>query len=182
MLLHRSHIPGAAQYLLTIMMYSISTLPAPLRRLDLSPVVFAALFSLAFVAGLRLFLDNSTSRSSASAPLVHAGQAAPEDFSQYAAIPRMMEMHIANNGLALVRGARIESLGKNSVTVVAQWGSQTFQWSVEVAPDTKLLNGKGEALQRSLRVGDIVTISGELDTSEGSPTIAAKFIRVGHAR
>jgi len=90
----------------------------------------------------------------------------------------MLEMHIANNGLVLLRGARVLSLSGSSMRVGMSWGSGDFIWNVSTAYNTEFFNtaGSKETLA-DIGVGDIVTITGTLSAGGAGPGVAANIVR-----
>jgi len=89
-----------------------------------------------------------------------------------------LELHIANNGLTLVRGARITSLSGGSIGLLISWSGAELRWSAHTAYGTEILDNTGnKATFGSLHVGDIVTVTGQLDQGGGTPSITAQYIR-----
>ena len=90
----------------------------------------------------------------------------------------MMEFHIANNGLALLRGARVVSVSGNIIRVAMEWGSTSFTWSVITQYNTQYLNAKGEkAALSDIQAGDILTVTGTLNTGGTENEVLAQYIR-----
>lgn len=91
----------------------------------------------------------------------------------------LQEVHIANNGMALLRGVRVKSLGTDTLTVETLWESGNFTWNIETYQFTKFLNSKGEPSEwKEIHEGDTVTINGILTNGGGSPALKADFIRI----
>ena len=90
----------------------------------------------------------------------------------------MMEFHIANNGLALLRGTRVVSVSGNVIRVAMEWGSTSFTWSVITQHNTQYLNAKGEkAALSDVQAGDILTVTGTLNTGGTENEVLAQYIR-----
>src|SRR3989344_3491332 len=100
---------------------------------------------------------------------------------------RPLEMHIANNGLVLLRSAKVVSVEGKTITVRTAWGSADFTWTVRTNVShfetrsfgTRFLDrdGKKGALG-SVQPGILVTISGTLDSAAEAPTIDAATVRL----
>lgn len=90
----------------------------------------------------------------------------------------MLEVHIANNGLMLLRGARVLSISGSTIHVGMSWGSSDFTWAVETNYNTTFLTSKGEKeALGNVGVGDTVTVTGQLSGSGTEPTIDADVVR-----
>ena len=98
-----------------------------------------------------------------------------------------LEMHIANNGLVLLRSARVVSLHGNTITVSTAWGSADFTWTVRTdlihfetrSFGTRFIDRDGKKGSLSgIKVGSVVTITGALDPVAGEPTIDADSVRL----
>jgi len=98
-----------------------------------------------------------------------------------------LEMHIANNGLVLLRSARVVSLHGNTITVSTAWGSADFTWTVRTDLShfesrtfgTRFIDRDGKKGSLSgIKVGSVVTITGALDPVAGEPTIDADSVRL----
>lgn len=88
------------------------------------------------------------------------------------------EVHIANNGLVLLRGARVVSISGRLLQVAIAWNSTDFIWLVQTSAATKFLTpDSAEQPLDSLHVGDVVSITGTLSPRGAWPTIDAKFVR-----
>lgn len=139
--------------------------------LDTKLVLFLSLGVLVLVGGTAIFIDSMPERiATTDSPIKAAALSKPT-----------YEMHIANNGLISMRGARITSISGNSLTAVLSWGSQSFTWNITTSPGSKgttFLNKAGEKISfTDLQVGSYISIAGLLDTSAPDPAIAAQIIR-----
>lgn len=99
---------------------------------------------------------------------------------------RPLEMHIASNGLVLLRSAKVVAVQGKTLTVDAAWGSMDFQWTIRTNAQeyetrhfgTRFLNREGKKISpRDVRVGDLVTITGMLDGAAAEPTLDADSVR-----
>ena len=100
---------------------------------------------------------------------------------------RPLEMHIANNGLVLLRSAKVVSVEGKVIIVRTTWGSADFTWTVRTNVShfetrsfgTRVLDrdGKKDSLG-SVQPGMLVTITGTLDSTAEVPTIDADTVRL----
>lgn len=100
---------------------------------------------------------------------------------------RPLEMHIAHNGLVLLRSARVVSIRGPVMTVSTAWGSTEFRWTVQTDLShfekrnfgTRFIDQNGkEGSLRSIQAGSTVTITGTLDSDAREPTINADSVRL----
>ena len=100
---------------------------------------------------------------------------------------RPLEMHIANNGLVLLRSAKVVSVQGNTIMVSTAWGSADFTWTVRTDTShfetrsfgTRFIDRDGKKGSLSgINVGSVVTITGALDPTAGEPTIDADSVRL----
>jgi|GEM_PF-3314336 hypothetical protein len=96
------------------------------------------------------------------------------------------EMHIANNGLVLLRSARVVAVHGTTLTVSTAWGTTDFKWVVLTNASsyethyfgTRFLNRNGQEIApQNVRAGDYVTITGALDATAQEPTLNADSVR-----
>ncbi len=93
----------------------------------------------------------------------------------------MLEVHIANNGVVLLRDARVVSQDGDNLHVVMSWGVADFTWLVQTSPtlNTSFLRVMGEkGALTDIHVGDLLTITGKLVYGGTEPTISAQIIRL----
>ena len=86
-------------------------------------------------------------------------------------------MNVANNGLILLRGARIISVDSDSIIAEVTWGSQNFIWNIKTERNTKFIQNGEKTTIEELRIGDVGTITGDLDTDAREPTVIADYVR-----
>ena len=100
---------------------------------------------------------------------------------------RPLEMHIANNGLVLLRSAKVVSVSGTTLVVNTAWGSADFKWTVRINAKsfesrdfgTRMLDRDGKKTSlRSVQPGMLVTITGALDSTAQDPTIDADSVRL----
>lgn len=88
------------------------------------------------------------------------------------------EVHIANNGLVLLRGARVLSLSGSTIEIGMTWGSSEFKWSVVTDFSTKFLDTQGEKMSvTNIHIGDSITVTGNITQSGIRPIIDATIVR-----
>ena len=90
----------------------------------------------------------------------------------------VQEVHIANSGFTLVRGARVVAVEGTQIRVQVAWSATAFTWEVATDIGTKFYASSGEKeTLAGIQVGDIVTVSGHLAQQSGEPVINADFVR-----
>lgn len=98
-----------------------------------------------------------------------------------------LEVHIANNGLVLLRSASVIKIEGKTLTLSTAWGRTNILWTVRTdASDfeghhygTKILDRTGKTgVFDDIHVGGQVTITGMLDQNAADPTITAATVRV----
>lgn len=90
----------------------------------------------------------------------------------------MLEVHIANNGLVLLRGARVISISGETIRVGMTWGLADFTWAVKTNSGTKFVTSKGEKeTLADIQTGTFVTVTGMLTGSATEPTIDGEVVR-----
>lgn len=88
------------------------------------------------------------------------------------------EVHIANTGLTLLRGARVLSISGSTIHVGMTWGASEFTWAVQTNYGTKFFSMQGEKDSLvNIHVGDIVTVTGEISQGGVKPFINADIVR-----
>lgn len=89
----------------------------------------------------------------------------------------ILEVHIAHNGLSLIRGARVTQVLNNAVIAMSDWGDFHSEWNVYVNSDTKFFNRDGTpGSTTAINVGDYISITGDLRGTVSKPQIIAQFI------
>ena len=91
----------------------------------------------------------------------------------------MREVHIANNGLVLLRDAYVVSISRYDIVVRMQWDETEFDWNVSTLNEPHVLTRKGEiSEQKIIHVGSRVTVTGKLNTRLQGTGIDAEYIRM----
>ena len=100
---------------------------------------------------------------------------------------RPLEMHIANNGLILLRSAKVVEVSGTTITVSTAWGSADFKWVVRTNATrfetrtfgTRFLDREGkQSYLAGVQPGALVTITGTLDSTAQEPSIDADSFRL----
>jgi hypothetical protein len=137
-----------------------------------------AILGLFFAAGAGAFAFSLARITPASAQALSAPAVATD--------VRPLELHIAQNGLILLRSAKIVSIHGSALTLATNWGSTEFTWVARTNSTqydahsfgTKLLARDGSTVGfNDFQIGDLVTVTGTLDGAATEPTIEADSIR-----
>jgi hypothetical protein len=140
-----------------------------LRGLSLAAYIFAAAVVF-FAIALAAFLSSLPTRSTAAQ---HTPAVAPVVAAASGGSPSL-EVHIANNGLVLLRSARVVSINGTALTVSTNWGPTNFSWVVNTSArsyetrhfGTNFLDRSGNSLSlQDLQPGDLVTVTGMLENN-----------------
>ena len=92
--------------------------------------------------------------------------------------PPQLEMHVANNGLVLLRGAVVTEVSGTTLTLDGSWGKAHFVWEVQTDSQTKFFHTNGTIGElNDIHPGDIVMATGNIDTSASLPTLHALYLR-----
>lgn len=90
-----------------------------------------------------------------------------------------LEVHMTDKGKVLVRGAKVTSVGTNSITAVTVWGSYSMTWNV--VPDANanwLRRHGGQSSISEVQVGNFISFQGMIDPAVASPaTVKAAIIK-----
>jgi hypothetical protein len=101
----------------------------------------------------------------------------------------LLEVHIANDGTILLRGAKVISVSETGLVVGMAWDKTEFTWKVSTNArqydrrhfGTDLFNSKGARIPLTdIQVGDVILVSGILDTNAAEFSIKADTIRTSH--
>lgn len=99
---------------------------------------------------------------------------------------RPLEVHVAADGLVLLRSARVVAAQGDTVVVSTAWGSADLRWNVRIDSNsfgkhnfgTQFLTRDGAKVSSlNLHAGQPVTITGMLDATAGEPTLVADSVR-----
>jgi hypothetical protein len=95
-----------------------------------------------------------------------------------AAVGSTLEMHINNNGSVLVRGAKITSISGSTINATEAWGSFSVNWVINTTSSTKLQLRYGAAATFSeFSVGDYISFSGSMNTTQSTATVNANVVK-----
>ena len=154
-------------------------------------IMIAVVLSIAVVASTGLFFYQARAEFAAprssegavvdpSSGVVYLGAKAAAVASAVAEAKSspILEMHIANNGLVLLEGARVVSLSGGRIRVEMKWGSESFSWLANTNSNTKFFASNGEKTTlANIQVGDTLTVSGMLTNGGAEPSMDAVFVR-----
>ena len=94
------------------------------------------------------------------------------------AVGSTLEIHIGNDGKALVRGARVTGISGNTINAATSWGSLVVNWAVVTDGNTEFIRRYGGASQISeVSIGDYLSFMGPLDTTKTLLTVNAKTVK-----
>jgi hypothetical protein len=103
-----------------------------------------------------------------------------EHMKQAHATGSTLEVHISDNGMVLVRGAKVTAVTGNLITATTAWGGSTINWQV-VAGNTRFVNRSGSdngTMTSVITVGDFVSFSGPLNSGvSGSFSVNANTVK-----
>lgn len=89
-----------------------------------------------------------------------------------------LELHIANNGLVYIQGARVRSASRSLMVVAMEWKSAPLQWVIRTNEDTKFISANGEfGVFSDIAPGDFVNISGHLTGTSPEFSVQAEIVR-----
>jgi hypothetical protein len=158
--------------------------PRPLRGLIRAnrSAILLLYIAIAFLGfSLAVFLFSLPSHEvAASTPGV------PTYVASAASTTAPLEVHIANNGLVLLRNAQVIAINGDTLTVSTAWGSTNFRWLVRTNSSTyethhfgtDFLTRDGQTLSiQDIAVGDVVIVTGMLDSTTQEPTLNADVVR-----
>lgn len=90
-----------------------------------------------------------------------------------------LEVHIGDDGMALVRGAKVTGISGNTISATTSWGSVVLNWSVVTDSNTQFVRRFGGASSVSeISVNDFISFNGAVLTTTASPiTVQAKVVK-----
>ncbi len=147
--------------------------------------VLAALAATVAIAGALLLYQGysplTQALSNSSGPVTSANSVYLSAAAAATSSPKqdpVREIHIANTGLTLLRGARVLSVSGNTLVVGMIWGTSEFTWTVQTSYGTKFFNTDGEkASVANIHTGDILTVTGKISEGGARPYINADIVR-----
>lgn len=99
----------------------------------------------------------------------------------------IQEVHIANNGMVYIQGAKVLSVSDTTIVVYTFWGNTKFKWTVltdgiKYGPryfGTDFFDAKGNRISvKDIQVGSFITVNGTFDTTYSDPTLKADVVRM----
>ena len=99
----------------------------------------------------------------------------------------VLEVHIANNGMVFLQGARVESISGTTIVVSTSWNSIKLLWTIHTNASyfgprnlgTEFLDSKGKRIYiGDIREGNLVSVSGTFDISRSELTLKADTVRL----
>ena len=165
---------------------------SPLQRISMPSrrILITAAASLSAILVTSLFFKAVSAQAlspahhvtgSASDPqkvyLSAAGAAAAAPAATVATPTPTREIHIANNGLALLRGALVTSVSDDSIRVTVPFGGEDFIWVLQTSSGTKFITRDGEEEGLAdIQAGDSITATGKLAGGGKEPIVIAQFV------
>ncbi|HEY4509011.1 MAG TPA: hypothetical protein VJC13_01860 [Candidatus Paceibacterota bacterium] len=99
----------------------------------------------------------------------------------------VLEVHIANNGMVYLQGARVLAVSGTTVLVSTSWNHMEFKWTIQTNASnygkrhfgTSFLDSKGKSgTLNDIRVGDFISINGLLDMNSSEVVVKADVVRI----
>ncbi len=93
----------------------------------------------------------------------------------------ILEVHIANNGIILLRYARVISITGNDIRVAMSLDTVDFTWLIQTSAyrGTTFLKSRNEKAELAdIQVDDLITVNGKLVSSGAEPIIDAQIVRL----
>lgn len=88
------------------------------------------------------------------------------------------EVHIAEDGTVLVRGATISSISGNTIVASVTWGNSGLSWTVRTDGSTEFVRSSGGTNRvGDLATGHVISFAGILDASSTPFTVNAKVVK-----
>jgi len=108
-----------------------------------------------------------------------SAQAAADAISDSAkGADQMSELHIANDGQILLRGARVKAVSGDTIKMEVDWYPEAFAFEVNTTLNTKFFDAHGAPVSlASVQTGDILTVTGMMSNGAMGPSIEAQYIR-----
>ncbi len=88
-----------------------------------------------------------------------------------------LEVHIADNGDVVVRGAEVTSVSDSLITARADFGATELVWRVDLDNNTKFVGKNGGTIDKdNIAVGHLISFSGDLQSGT-SLTVDAEVVK-----
>ncbi len=117
--------------------------------------------------------------SAMTVPLQYTANAAAAFAPNSATTSRpLSEMHIADNGLALLRGAAVDSIADGVIHCTLSFDGVAFGWTIDTDANTQFITDTGEkGALADIRNGSSISVTGALKGGGDQPTIEAQYVR-----
>ena len=100
-----------------------------------------------------------------TANIAHADTASPQ-------------ISIASTGQVIVRDAKVVYTSGNTITARSSWGAMEIAWTVITSGSTRFVPDADSSLAiKSIKAGDLIDFSGEIDSSSGFATVHARVVK-----
>ncbi len=101
----------------------------------------------------------------------------------------IIELHIAADGLVFLQGTKVVSISGHNIIVSTAWNNLNFTWLIQTNESyygprhfgTSFYDGSGKVISLAdLKPGDIISVSGMMETSYTEPVVKADVIRTSN--
>ncbi|MDO8482637.1 MAG: hypothetical protein Q7S86_02350, partial [bacterium] len=101
-----------------------------------------------------------------------------KDKNDHRSVGSKLEIHISDDGMALVRGAKVTAIAGNVISASTVWGSTSLLWTIQSDSATNVIRRSGGQSNLSeISIGDFVSFQGKLVTTSGNLTVNAKILK-----
>ena len=98
--------------------------------------------------------------------------------SDLRAIGSTLEVHIADDGKVVVRGAKVTAISGNTISASTVWGLTTLSWTITSDAFTHFLrHSGGQSALSEISVGDFVSFQGQMITTGANLSVTATVIK-----
>lgn len=87
------------------------------------------------------------------------------------------QIAIGVNGRTLVRGAKVTAVSGSMISADVAWGSYVSSWKVDASKAVFVRHNGGNSIISEVKVGDIISFSGVLDTTASNATVKADVVK-----
>lgn len=89
-----------------------------------------------------------------------------------------LEIHIFDEGMVLVRGAKVTAVSGSVISAATVFGSTNLMWTINVTDSTNFVQRSNKQSNLSdISVGDFVSFKGDLVTTASTLTVNAKILK-----
>lgn len=90
----------------------------------------------------------------------------------------LAQLSIASNGQVIVKNAVVTSISGTVITAKSAWGTFSMTWTIETSGSTHFMpDAKSTKALASIKVGDGLAFTGDIDTHASSPTVTASMVK-----